>query len=73
MIGGARSRWREMKVYASRFVIVQVVVRIDFLVRDIRRHVNEVARTGFRHEFEPLTPPHAGAPAYHVNDALTGP
>ena len=51
----------------------QFVVRVDFLMRDIRGHINEVAGTGFRHEFEPLTPPHAGAPAYHVNDALTGP
>jgi hypothetical protein len=35
-----------------------VVVRIDLLMRDKRRHVDEVAGPGFGHEFEALSPPH---------------
>src|SRR5262249_51440085 len=38
-----------------------VVVRIDFLVRDKWRDVNEVTGASFRHELEPVTPTHASA------------
>src|SRR5208283_391314 len=44
----------------------QVVVRIDLLMWDEWRHVNEIARTRLRHEFEPLAPSHPGSSAHDV-------
>ena len=35
-----------------------------------RRHIDEIARTGFGGEFQPLAPAHARLPAHHVDDAL---
>jgi len=42
--------------------------RVDFLVRHIGRHVDEISRTGFLAEFQSLAPPHAGAAAHNVKD-----
>ena len=41
---------------------------VDFLVRHIRRHVNEISRTGFLAEFQSIAPPHARAAAHDVED-----
>jgi len=46
------------------------VADVDFLVRDIGRDVNEIARTGFGDEFERVAPAHAGVAADDVKDAL---
>src|SRR5262249_5590156 len=35
-----------------------------------RRHIDEIARTGFGGEFQPLAPTHARLAAHHVDDAL---
>src|SRR6266481_1882374 len=35
-----------------------------------RRHIDEIARTGFGGEFQPLAPAHARLSAHHVDDAL---
>src|SRR5271165_6521242 len=50
-----------------------VLVRVDLLVGHVRRHVNEVAGTGFRGVLERLTPAHPRAPADDVDDALEVP
>ena len=47
--------------------------RVDLLVRDVGRHVDEVAGIGFGHELQPLAPAHARAPPDHVDDALQVP
>jgi hypothetical protein len=47
-----------------------VVVGVDFLMRHIRGHVNEVARPGFSHEFQRVAPAHACSAAHHVDHAL---
>src|SRR5208283_1731566 len=44
----------------------QVVARIDLLMRNEWRHVNEIARTRLRYEFEPLAPSHPSSPAHDV-------
>ncbi|MNC85472.1 hypothetical protein D3C83_10720 [compost metagenome] len=49
-----------------------IVVRIDFLVRHIGRHVNEVPGPRLGDEFEPVAPPHAGAAADHIDHAFDG-
>src|SRR6202020_3589279 len=51
----------------------RLVTGVDLLVRDEGRHVDEIARAGFGHEFETVAPAHAGAPADHIDDALYGP
>jgi hypothetical protein len=43
---------------------------VDFLVRHIRRHVNEISRTGFLAEFQSIAPPHARAAAHDVENRL---
>ena len=47
-----------------------VLARVDFLVNDVRRNEDEVARTRFGCEFEPFAPTHAGATAHDVDYAL---
>ena len=37
-------------------------VGVDFLMRHVRRHVDEVARAGFRHVFESVAPAHPRSP-----------
>src|SRR3984885_8023913 len=51
----------------------RLVAGVDLLVRDEGRHVDEIARGGFGHEFEPVTPAHAGASADHIDDAFDRP
>src|SRR5262245_47052331 len=43
---------------------------VDFLVGYERRHIDEIARTSFGGEFQPLAPTHARLAAHHVDDAL---
>src|SRR5262249_42159729 len=43
---------------------------VDLLVRYERRHIDEIARTGFGGELQPLAPTHARLAAHHVDDAL---
>src|SRR5262249_51483436 len=43
---------------------------VDFLVGYERRHIDEIAWTGFGGEFQPLAPTHARLAAHHVDDAL---
>src|SRR5262249_27952514 len=43
---------------------------IDLLVRDIRRHEDEIARAGFRGKFEAISPSHTRPPLHDINDAL---
>src|SRR5207253_166198 len=43
---------------------------VDFLVRHIRRHIDEVARPRFRGELQVLAPAHARAALHHVDHAL---
>src|SRR5262249_54006455 len=43
---------------------------VDLLVRYERRHIDEIARTGFGRELQPFAPTHARLAAHHVDDAL---
>jgi hypothetical protein len=47
-----------------------VGVGVDFLMRHIGRHKDEVAWSGFRDEFQPLAPAHAGLAAYDKDHAF---
>ena len=47
-----------------------VFIGIDFLVRHIRRHVDEIAGAGLRHELQPLAPTHARTALHDINHAL---
>jgi hypothetical protein len=44
--------------------------RVHLLVRDVGRHVDEVARSGLGRELEPVAPAHPRAPADDVDHAL---
>ena len=46
---------------------------IDFLVRHIRRHVDEIARPRLGDKFKPVAPPHAGTTLDDINYALQMP
>src|SRR5215469_4464940 len=46
---------------------------VDLLMRHVGRHIDEIARTGFRRELELLAPTHAGASLDDVDDALEMP
>jgi hypothetical protein len=43
---------------------------IYFLMRHVGRNINKVSRPSLGGVFQMFAPPHAGAPAYDVNDAL---
>src|SRR5580704_8525292 len=43
---------------------------IYFLMRHVGRNVNEVSRSSLRGVFQMFAPPHAGAPAYDIDNAL---
>src|SRR5476651_1756850 len=43
---------------------------VDLLVRDIRRHIDEVAGSGLGGELELVAPAHAGAALHNVDHAL---
>src|ERR1700683_5109202 len=43
---------------------------IEFLVRNVRRDINEISRRGFTTEFEMVAPPHTGAAANDVEHGL---
>jgi len=43
---------------------------VDFLMRDVGRHVNEVPRIGLSAEFQPIAPPHARAASDDVKHSL---
>jgi hypothetical protein len=47
-----------------------VLVGINFLMRNERWHIDEVARPTFGNEFEALSPPHPRAATDHVDYAL---
>src|SRR5208282_3402945 len=46
--------------------------RVDFLVRHVGRHVNEVAWACLSQEFEPVAPAHPSFPLDDVDDRLDG-
>ena len=46
---------------------------IDLLMRHIGRDIDEIARAGLGHEFEMITPTHAGTPFDDINDAFEVP
>ncbi len=50
-----------------------VGVRIDFLVRNIGRHVDEIAGTCFRNIFQMFAPAHARTALYHIDHAFEVP
>ena len=43
---------------------------IDFLMRDVGRNINEIARAGFVAELQPITPAHAGPTADDVYNSF---
>src|SRR6266851_2764278 len=43
---------------------------VDLLMRHVRRHVDEIARSRLGDEFEPIAPAHAGPPLDDIDDAL---
>jgi hypothetical protein len=43
-------------------------IRIDFLVRDVRRNENEVAGSGFLHKFQALAPAESRAPFHYIKN-----
>jgi hypothetical protein len=45
-------------------------IGIDFLVWYVRRHIDEITRTGFSNELEIRAPTHASATADHIDHAL---
>ena len=45
-------------------------MRVDFLVGDVRRYVDEVAGFRFRDVFEGVSPSHSSLPADDVDDAF---
>lgn len=47
-----------------------ILERIDLLVWDVGRHVDEIAGTSLGGELEAVTPSHAGLALDHVDDAL---
>src|SRR5215212_8474940 len=47
-----------------------VPARINLLMGNERRHIDEVARPGFGYELEALSPPHPRPTVYHVDHAL---
>src|SRR5882757_6862777 len=47
-----------------------VRIGVDFLVRHVGRHENEIAGPGLGDEFEPFSPAHARAPTQHIDDAF---
>src|SRR5437879_8999285 len=42
-------------------------------MRDVRRHMDEIAWTRLSDKLEPIAPAHTGAPADHIDHALDGP
>jgi hypothetical protein len=48
-------------------------VRIDLLMRNERRNIDEIARTGLRYELKIFSPAHSRPPAYNVNNAFQVP
>src|SRR5215472_18087991 len=79
---GARVLYRfDVQVYDYGFVVAAhqnalehlVSGRIDFLVRNVRRHIDKVAWAGFRDIFETFAPAHAGPSANHVDDTFKRP
>src|SRR5262249_9757990 len=49
---------------------LRVVAGVDFLMRHVRRHVNEVALTGFGNEFEAIAPAQPRDSPDHVDDTF---
>src|SRR6266851_1498606 len=43
---------------------------VDLLMRHVRRHVDEIARSRLGDEFKPIAPAHAGPPLDDIDDAL---
>src|SRR5579863_7867994 len=43
----------------------RLVARVDLLMGDEGRHVDEIARASLGDEFKPVAPAHAGAAAHH--------
>ena len=44
--------------------------RVDFLVRNVGRNVDEVPRSGFAAEFQVVSPPHPGFAPHDIEDGL---
>src|SRR5262249_23032226 len=63
---------REPLLSAARHhaVKLELVARVDLLMRDIGRHVNEVSRSSLGDEFQMIAPAHASHAVDHVDDAL---
>src|SRR5215213_10444843 len=72
---------RDIEIDNDRLLVVAhdgtgkrfVLARIDLLMRNERRHVDEVARPSFGDELEALPPPHPRPTIYHVDHALKSP
>jgi len=43
---------------------------IQFLMRNVRRHIDEISRPGLIHEFELIAPAKTRAPAHDINHSL---
>ena len=48
----------------------EIVARVDFLVRNVRRDVDEIALRGFCDKLEMITPTQASQPVDDLDDAL---
>src|SRR5215472_10195080 len=49
---------------------LELITRVDLLMRDIRRHVDEVPRPRFGDELQTIAPAHSRHTVDHVDDAL---
>ena len=76
---GARLlHWFDIQIYDHGFVVAAdehalesfVARSVDFLMRDVGRHIDEVAGSGFSDVFEMIAPAHAGAAADDIDDAF---
>ncbi len=55
--------YNRLTVTSNKYAFQHIVLAgVDFLVRHKGRHINEIARPGFRREFKPLAPAHGARP-----------
>ena len=47
-----------------------IAPRIQFLMRNVGRHVNEISGARFIYKFQLVSPAKAGAPAHHIDHRL---